>query len=155
MAPVIAVTISDKPIDPAGTVAQFIATCGEDAGAIGQFFGRCRSEQGALSGLELEHYPGMAEAQIKAACDEAARRWPLTHINVLHRHGLVRPGETIVAVLTASAHREAALMGVQYIKEYLKTDAPIWKRDHRAHGRDGERVQSKATDDEKRARWQR
>ena len=155
MAPIIDVTISDAPINPAETVSQFIATCGDDDGAIGQFFGRCRSEQGALSGLELEHYPGMAEAQIKAACDEAAQRWPLTHISVLHRHGLVRPGETIVAVLTASAHREAALMGVQFIMDYLKTDAPFWKREHRADGHIGEWVQSKASDDEKRARWQR
>jgi molybdopterin synthase catalytic subunit len=79
-----------------------------DIGAVVTFSGLCRDEGGRLAALELEHYPGMAEEELARLCAAAQERWPLQGLTVIHRHGAIRPGENIVLVVAASAHRRAA-----------------------------------------------
>lgn len=123
------------------------------AGAVVTFSGLCRDEGGRLSALELEHYPGMAEAEIARIARQAAERWPLTGLTVIHRHGLVRPGENIVLVAAASTHRAAAFEAASFLMDFLKTRAPFWKREHDASGRAGEWVEARRADDDAEARW--
>ena len=99
-----------------------------DLGAVVSFVGLCRDEGGALEALEIEHYPVMAEAEIARVCAEAERRWPLGGCRVIHRHGAIRPGDNIVLVVTASAHRSAAFAAADFLMDYLKSEAPFWKR---------------------------
>lgn len=126
-----------------------------DIGAVVSFAGLCRSEGGALTALELEHYPGMAEAEIGRVAQEATERWPLTGLLAIHRYGLVRPGEQIVLVAAASAHRRAAFEAAEFMMDYLKTRAPFWKREHLADGTTGGWVEAKTGDDEAAERWGR
>ena len=125
----------------------------KDAGAAVSFVGLCRDEAGRLAALELEHYPGMAEAEVARVATEAAGRWPLLGLTVIHRHGLIRPGEQIVFVATASEHREAAFAAASFLMDYLKTRAPFWKREHLADGTLGPWVDAKAVDDIAAERW--
>ncbi len=126
------------------------------AGAVGglaSFVGLCRADDG-VSAMTLEHYPGMTERAIGAIRDEAARRWPLLGCTVIHRVGRIEPGEPIVLVLTASAHRVAALESCAFLIDWLKTAAPFWKREALPDG--AERwVEAKGEDDALAARWRR
>jgi molybdopterin synthase catalytic subunit len=124
-----------------------------DIGAVVTFSGLCRDEAGALVALELEHYPGMAEAEIGRIAVEAIGRWPLQGLTVIHRHGRIRPGENIVLVVTASAHRLAAFEAANFLMDYLKSRAPFWKKEHRADGSDGGWVEAKDSDEAAAARW--
>ena len=124
-----------------------------DMGAVVAFTGFCRDEGGRLAALELEHYPGMAEAEIARIAQEAERRWPLLGLTVIHRAGKIRPGEGIVLVLAASAHRRAAFEAAEYLMDYLKTRAPFWKREHLKDGTTGGWVEAKSQDDEATERW--
>lgn len=126
-----------------------------DVGAVVTFSGLCRDEQGALAALELEHYPGMAEAEIGRIADEAAQRWPLTGLTAIHRYGRIAPGENIVLVVAASAHRQAAFEAASFLMDYLKSRAPFWKKEHRTDGSEGAWVAAKDSDDEAAARWRR
>lgn len=123
-----------------------------DVGAVVTFSGLCRDDGGTLEALELEHYPGMAEAQIGRIARQAAERWPLTGLVAIHRVGLIRPGENIVLVAAASAHRAAAFEAASFLMDFLKTDAPFWKKEHR-RGSAGGWVAAKASDDEAARRW--
>lgn len=126
-----------------------------DIGAVISFTGLCRDEAGTLAALELEHYPGMAEAEIGRVAEEAVARWPLLGLVAIHRYGLIRPGEQIVLVLAASAHRRAAFEAADFMMDYLKTRAPFWKREHRADGTLGGWVEAKGEDDDAAERWSR
>ena len=126
-----------------------------DTGAIVTFSGICRDEDGRLAALELEHYPGMAEAEIRRIAEEAASRWPVTAITAIHRHGKIAPGENIVLVVTASSHREAAFEAASFLMDFLKTQAPFWKKEHERNGRTGEWVAAADADDKAAARWDR
>jgi len=126
-----------------------------DIGAVVTFSGLCRDEQGALSALELEHYPGMAEAEIGRIAAEAAGRWPLQGLTVIHRHGKITPGENIVLVVAASAHRQAAFEAANFLMDYLKSRAPFWKKEHKADGAEGGWVEAKETDDKAAGRWKK
>ena len=117
------------------------------------FSGLCRGEAGSLSALELEHYPGMAEAEIMRIAEEAVGRWPLTGLTAIHRYGKIRPGENIVLVVAASSHRQAAFEAASFLMDYLKSRAPFWKKEHRADGSEGDWVEAKDADDEAAARW--
>jgi molybdopterin synthase catalytic subunit len=101
-----------------------------DIGAVVTFTGICRgSESGApLLAMTLEHYPGMAEAEIARHVETARQRWPLLGVTVIHRYGRLTPGEPIVLVATASSHREAAFTAAEFLMDYLKTRAPFWKQ---------------------------
>jgi molybdopterin synthase catalytic subunit len=124
-----------------------------DVGAIVTFSGICRDEGGRLAALELEHYPGMAEAEIERIAEDAAKRWAVTAITVIHRHGAIAPGENIVLVVTASSHRQAAFEAADFLMDYLKTRAPFWKKEHAASGAGGEWVSSKDEDAAAAQRW--
>jgi molybdopterin synthase catalytic subunit len=124
-----------------------------DVGALVTFVGLCRDEGGRLAALEIEHYPGMAEAEIVRVVEEAERRWPLLGASVVHRHGEIRPGEQIVMVATASTHRGAAFAAAEFLMDYMKTRAPFWKRARRLDGDVEGWVEAKETDDASAARW--
>ena len=124
-----------------------------DVGAVVSFSGICRDEEGSLEALELEHYPGMAEAEITRIANQAAARWPLTGLTAIHRHGKIRPGENIVLVVAASKHRRAAFEAAEFLMDYLKSRAPFWKKEHRADGAEGGWVDAKESDDEAATRW--
>jgi molybdopterin synthase catalytic subunit len=126
---------------------------GTDVGAVVTFTGICRDEDGRLGAIELEHYPGMAEAEIGRIAREAAERWPLLGLTVIHRHGRIALGENIVLVVTASAHRQAAFEAANFLMDFLKTRAPFWKKEHGPA--DADWVRSKSTDDAAAGRWTR
>jgi molybdopterin synthase catalytic subunit len=126
-----------------------------DIGALVSFVGLCRDEGGRLAALEIEHYPDMAEAEIARAVAEAEARWPLLGVTVVHRHGSIRPGEQIVMVATASAHRGAAFAAAEMLMDYLKTRAPFWKRARRADGTVESWVEAKDGDTASAARWEK
>jgi molybdopterin synthase catalytic subunit len=119
-------------------------------GAVVCFSGICRGGEGpdTISAMTLEHYPGMADAEIKRHVDEAIARWRLTGVTVIHRYGRVVPGDNIVLVLTASPHRQAAFRSAEFLMDYLKAYAPFWKSEHReqesrwvsAHHRDNDSI---------------
>ena len=124
-----------------------------DIGAVVTFIGICRSGEGddAISALTLEHYPGMAEEEIARHADQAIGRWPLTALTIIHRYGRLKPGENIMMVLTASAHRAAAFEAAEFLMDYLKTAAPFWKSEERSSGKTW--VEAKREDDAVAARW--
>ena len=124
-----------------------------DVGAVVSFSGLCRDEAGQLSALELEHYPGMAEAEIARIADEAVKRWPLSGLTAIHRYGRIAPGENIVLVVAASAHRHAAFEAASFLMDYLKSRAPFWKKEHRADGSASSWVEAKDADERAAARW--
>ncbi|GIQ72512.1 molybdenum cofactor biosynthesis protein MoaE [Bradyrhizobium sp. RD5-C2] len=137
-------------------VAQEIAALSKgrtDVGAVVSFSGICRgSEQGEpIAALTLEHYPGMAEAEIARHADEALARWPLQGLTIIHRFGRIAPGENIVLVVTASAHRQAAFEAAEFLMDYLKTNAPFWKREESARGTSW--IEAQGQDDAAAARW--
>lgn len=147
------VSIQSEPFDTAAEIAALAASLQGRAGAVVTFSGLCRDEGGRLTGLELEHYPGMAEAEIARVVTEAEGRWPLQGARVIHRHGLVAPGEGIVLVITASGHRSAAFEAASFLMDYLKTRAPFWKREHLADGTVGGWVEAAQADDAAAGRW--
>src|SRR5437763_10333291 len=124
-----------------------------DIGAVVSFSGICRGSEGTekIAALTLEHYPGMAEAEIKRHADEAMSRWPLDGLTVIHRFGRIQPGENIVLVVTASRHRQAAFTAAAFLMDYLKTGAPFWKREESADGANW--VEAREHDDAAAARW--
>jgi len=124
-----------------------------DVGAVVTFTGICRNEDGALSALELEHYPGMAEAEMRRIAGEAMSRWPVTGLTAVHRVGPIRPGENIVLVVAASTHRQAAFDAASFMMDFLKSQAPFWKKEHRADGGEGGWVDAKETDDRALDKW--
>jgi molybdopterin synthase catalytic subunit len=126
-----------------------------DVGAVVTFSGICRDEEGSLTALELEHYPGMAEAEITRIATEAIGRWPLAGLTAIHRYGRIRPGENIVLVVAASKHRRAAFEAADFLMDYLKSRAPFWKKEHRADGAEGGWVDAKETDESAAARWKK
>ncbi len=125
-----------------------------DIGAVVTFSGLCRGEGDTLSALELEHYPGMAEAEINTIAEQAIERFGLLGICAIHRYGKIKPGENIVLVIAASPHRQASFDGANFLMDYLKTRAPFWKKNHMATGEDGNWVDAKDADDDALAKWQ-
>jgi molybdopterin synthase catalytic subunit len=127
-----------------------------DIGGIGCFVGTVRDNakgaDHAVTGMTLEHYPGMTERAIGRIVEDAEARWPLLGCTVIHRVGTLRPGDNIVLVLAASAHRQAALDATAFLIDWLKTKAPFWKREDFASG-DGAWVDAREEDDAAADRW--
>ncbi len=146
------VRLQREPFDVAREAAN-LARGRTDIGAVVTFTGICRGVEGGepIAALTLEHYPGMAEAEIERHVAEAAQRWPLMGVTVIHRYGRIEPGEDIVMVVTASSHREAAFAAAEFLMDYLKTRAPFWKQVEKA----GEKswVEARAKDDVAAERW--
>ena len=122
-------------------------------GAVVTFTGVCRGDEDGrpIAALTLEHYPGMAEAEIERHVAEAQTRWPLAGVTVIHRYGRIEPGEDIMMVATSSAHRQAAFAAAEFLMDYLKTRAPFWKQVEKAGGKNW--VDAKRSDDAAAERW--
>ena len=126
-------------------------------GGVASFIGLVRDMGGSapradrVEALTLEHYPGMAEAEITRHAETALSRWPLNGLTVIHRVGRIVPGENIVLVLTASVHRQAAFEAAEFMMDYLKANAPFWKREESAGGASW--IAARDHDDEAAARW--
>ncbi|WP_431281574.1 molybdenum cofactor biosynthesis protein MoaE [Humitalea sp. 24SJ18S-53] len=144
------VKVQAEPFDIAAETAR-LAAGRNDIGAIASFIGLCRADDG-LAGMVLEHWPGVTERAIDTIAYDAMARWPLTGCTIIHRHGLMRPGDGIVLVLAASGHRAAALDAVAFLMDWLKTKAPFWKREEFLDG-SHRWVEAKAEDDAATARW--
>lgn len=125
----------------------------KDIGALTSFIGLCRDEQGKLDALELEHYPGMAEAELMRIATMAIERFNLLALTVIHRFGKIAAGEQIVLVIAASSHRQAAFDGANFVMDFLKTAAPFWKKEHGLDGTKGQWVSARDADDAARDRW--
>ncbi|MBU1175882.1 MAG: molybdenum cofactor biosynthesis protein MoaE [Alphaproteobacteria bacterium] len=145
------VRLQSEPFDPGAETNAFLAGRAE-AGALASFVGTVRSTpERPIRTMTLEYYPALAQKQITRFAQEAIDRFGLIDIGVVHRFGTMRPGEPIVIVLALSAHRQAAFDGAAYVMDWLKTDAPFWKREI---GPDGEAwVAAKDEDDAARDRW--
>lgn len=146
------IRVQAEPFDAAHE-SQRLTAGREDIGAVVTFTGLCRDEGGRLAALELEHYPGMAEAEIARIAGQAAERWPLMGLTAIHRTGKIAPGEPIVLVVTASAHRKAAFEAAEFLMDYLKTKAPFWKKEHHKDGASGDWVDARDADDDAADRW--
>ena len=149
------IRLQQQPFDAAAE-ARALTHGRTDIGAVVTFTGICRGdENGApIAGLTLEHYPGMAEAEIARHVEEAQKRWPLLGVTVIHRYGRIAVGENIVLVVTASSHREAAFAAAEFLMDYLKTSAPFWKKEVGADGRE-HWVEARDSDDAAAGRWAR
>jgi molybdopterin synthase catalytic subunit len=125
-----------------------------DIGGVASFIGVVRDRAGdkKIGSMTLEHYPGMAEKQLRDIEAEANRRWRLSASLIIHRYGKLLPGERIVLVATASSHRDAAFDACRFLIDWLKTKAPFWKLEETASG--GEWVEAEARDDAAAARWE-
>jgi len=152
VAPVVRIQAAD--FDIAAEIER-LRESSSDIGAVVTFSGLCRDEAGTLAALELEHYPGMAEAEIGRIAAEATERWPLAGLVAIHRFGRIGPGENIVLVVAASKHRRAAFEAAEFMMDYLKSRAPFWKREHRFDGVEGGWVSAKESDDHAAERWRK
>ncbi|MEZ5756670.1 MAG: molybdenum cofactor biosynthesis protein MoaE [Emcibacteraceae bacterium] len=124
-----------------------------DLGAIATFTGLVRDIHGdqVIRKMTLEHFPAMAEKELTKIAKQAKARWPLEELTIIHRFGPLYPGDNIVLVITASHHREAAFEAAQFMMDWLKTDAPFWKKEETDKGEHW--VAAKEDDDIKRDRW--
>ncbi|MBW0151565.1 MAG: molybdenum cofactor biosynthesis protein MoaE [Phenylobacterium sp.] len=144
------ISLTDQGFDPGPLLSGFCRGRAE-TGAVASFTGLARAEGGETKILELEAYPGFTEAQIGAIAETARTRFDLQDLMIIHRIGQIAPGEPIVFVATAAAHRRAAFEACDYLMDYLKSRAPFWKKEH---GPDGARwVEPRAQDHEDIARW--
>jgi molybdopterin synthase catalytic subunit len=142
------VRVSDEPFD-AGAELDRLAVAG--VGGIASFIGVVRGD-GGLTTLNLDHYPAMTERALRALAETAEARWDLAAVTLIHRVGVMVPGDRIVFVGTASAHRAAALESCAFLIDRLKTEAPFWKREMFADGR-AEWVEARETDQTAATRW--
>lgn len=124
-----------------------------DIGAVVTFSGLCRDEGGTLGALELEHYPGMAEAEITRIATVAIERFELLGLTAIHRYGKIAPGGNIVLVIAAASHRQAAFDGANFVMDFLKTSAPFWKKEHGSDGTEGGWISARDADDAAQAKW--
>jgi molybdopterin synthase catalytic subunit len=148
------VRLQREPFDVAAEAAAL--THGrKDVGAVVTFTGICRGEEAGapLLAKTLEHYPGMAEAEVARHVEAAQQRWPLLGVTAIHRYGRLEPGEVIVLVATAAAHRQDAFAAAEFLMDYLKTRAPFWKQVEYAGGTNW--VDAKQSDDALADRWAR
>jgi molybdopterin synthase catalytic subunit len=146
------VRLQREPFDAADEAAKL--TRGRtDIGAVVTFTGICRGDEAGatLVAMTLEHYPGMADAEVARHVEAAEKRWPLLGVSVIHRFGRLVPGEEIVLVVTAAAHRQDAFAAAEFLMDYLKTRAPFWKQVESARGTNW--VEAKPCDDVLADRW--
>ena len=126
-----------------------------DIGAIVSFTGTVRdtAKGEPISAMTLEHYPGMTEKELERIEAEANERWPLQGSLIIHRYGEMKPGENIVLVVAASAHRHAAFEAAEFLMDFLKTDAPFWKKEDGPEGSGW--VDARESDDAALERWRK
>ncbi len=143
------IRIQTEPFD-LRTECEALAQTSAGIGALVTFSGQVRGDDGLIA-LTLEHYPAMTEREIARHVEAAHARWPLLGTTIIHRVGRLLPGDGIVFVGVTSAHRKAAFAAAEFLMDYLKTRAPLWKKEERAGGTQW--VEAKETDDEFAARW--
>ncbi len=150
------IRLQREPFD-AATEAGKLTRSRTDVGAVVTFTGICRGDEAGakLVAMTLEHYPGMAEAEIARHVEAAERRWPLLGVTAIHRYGRLEPGEDIVLVVTAAAHRQDAFAAAEFLMDYLKTRAPFWKQVEYAGEKAAGKiwVDAKQSDDALADRW--
>jgi molybdopterin synthase catalytic subunit len=148
------IRVQDTAFDAAAELRQFQAA-NRSSGATVMFIGTVRemSEGQRIEGMTLEHYPGMTEKALAEIEVEALKRWPLDASLIVHRHGRLQPGDDIVLVIAASAHREAAFEACAFLMDWLKTKAPFWKLEESA-GK-SRWVEARDHDDAAARRWDR
>ncbi len=147
------VKVQSEDFDVAAEVAAL--TAGRtNIGAIVTFTGRVRDDDNGrpIASMTLEHYPGMTETELSRIEAEASARWPLQASLIVHRTGKLSPGDNIVLVVTASAHRQAAFEAAGFLMDYLKTRAPLWKKETGASG-EGSWVEAQEDDETAAMRW--
>ena len=144
--------VQAEPFDPAAELAALSARV-PGAGAIASFTGFVRAESAgeAVSALELDHYPALTDRKVAEIGENASARFDLAGLVIVHRHGALAPGEPIVFVAAAAAHRRAAFDAVDYMMDRLKTEAPFWKREIGPEG--GRWIEAREADLKDRARW--
>ncbi len=148
----VSVTIQEADFDIAALQHNLLSGVARE-GAVATFTGYVRTDQdsGNLQSMELEHYPGMTQKSIKATVMQAASRWPLLSVGVVHRVGRLFPGDQIVWVGVAAQHRGAALSACEYVMDYLKVEAPLWKKEFTERGEYW--VEAKQSDAAQASRW--
>lgn len=147
------IAVQTEPFDLAAEVAA-LHRDNPKVGAVASFLGVTRDENDghAIQGMRLEHYPGMTERALSRIAEEAMARWPLLDLTVIHRVGDLKPTDPIVLVAVAAAHRGDAFAACEFIMDYLKTQAPFWKKETTAAG--SRWVEARAADDVAAARWE-
>jgi len=148
------ISIQTEDFDVAGEL-ESLRRVGTGVGAIASFVGLMRdfNDGVAVSAMELEHYPGMAEKILADLLAQAHQRWDIAAARIIHRVGRLAPGDQIVLVAVASAHRKDAFAACEFLVDFLKTRGPFWKREQTA---DGERwVEARQSDDKASARWKK
>ena len=123
------ISVSEEPFEPGALLSAFSRDRAE-VGAVASFTGVARAEAGATTILELEAYPGFTDAEIAKIAAQARERFGLADLLIRHRVGKIAPGEPIVFVATASAHRREAFEACDFLMDYLKSRAPFWKKEH-------------------------
>ncbi len=145
------VSVQSNDFDLAQEVAE-LTLGNSDIGAVVTFVGLVRDTTGGkLLSMELEHYPGMTEQALAKIDDAATKRWSLSASRVIHRYGNLQTGDQIMMVATASPHRKDAFEAAEFLMDYLKTDAPFWKKEHFKDG--AKWVDSKIVDENAKGRW--
>lgn len=147
------IRVQHEPFDP-GREQRALIQGRSDIGAVVSFTGLVRdfNERPEVEALTLEHYPGMTESALTDIVKEAENRWPLQGVCVIHRVGRLTPGDPIVLVVVASAHRREAFEACDFIMDYLKTRAPFWKKEHTSSGHYW--VAERASDQRDARRWE-
>jgi molybdopterin synthase catalytic subunit len=143
------IRVQHGDFDPGAEIAALNDGSGS-VGAVASFIGLVRGDHG-LAAMTLDHYPGMCESEIASHVAEARARWPIAAVRIVHRVGRLTPGERIVFVGVASAHREAAFQACEFLMDYLKTRAPFWKLEERSDG--AAWVEARRQDDDSVKRW--
>ena len=144
------VRLISEPLAP-GVLLDGFCQGREESGAVVSFTGLCRGDQGRVVSLELDAYEGLAEALIEQTAEAALARFSLDEILIVHRIGKIAPGEAIVFVAAAAAHRQAAFEAAQFLMDYLKSRAPFWKKSHEQG--QARWIEPTAQDYEQAARW--
>lgn len=146
------ISVQTNDFDISEEIARLKGTNNE-IGAVVTFIGTVRDIGGSLQTMTLEHYPGMTEKELERIAHIAEDRWPLLGCKIIHRFGTLKPGDNIVLVITLSAHREAAFKAAEFLMDYLKSNAPFWKKES---GADGENwVASKQSDQSSLHKWEK
>ncbi|GFE64821.1 molybdenum cofactor biosynthesis protein MoaE [Litoreibacter roseus] len=145
------IVVQEQPFDVGDRLNQFSASR-TDMGAVVSFTGIVRQVDGKLSDMMIEHYPGMTEKALTSIAEDAVSRWSLGDVLVVHRYGLLAPGEVIMMVATMSRHRADAFAAADFLMDYLKSRAPFWKKERTADGNAW--VAAKDEDEDALNRWQ-
>ncbi|MDA8747414.1 molybdenum cofactor biosynthesis protein MoaE [Litoreibacter sp.] len=145
------VRVQAEPFDAGAELSAFSSGTGSDVGAIVSFTGLVREVAGGLKTMQIEHYPAMTERALNTIVDDAMGRWALTDVLVIHRHGTLHAGDTIMMVATASKHRADAFAAADFLMDYLKSRAPFWKKETTGTG--GAWVEGKDADEDALQRW--